>query len=88
MDDEAFWVACQDNIDCQFYGDEYRSFFWKAFFTCFILDYCFPSCSVAVFGAICINVGVIRVFFLDIDGWKGECSFWWVLFVWGLPLVL
>ena len=47
----------------------YGSTFWKAFFECFILEYCSTSGSAAVFGATCIDVGVIRVFFLDV----GEC---------------
>ena len=65
MNDEVFWVVCRDNVECQF-GGKYGSFFWKTFFACFILEYYFPFRSVAVFGAIYINVEVVRVFFLDV----------------------
>ena len=67
MNDEAFWVTCWDNLEYQFYyigfDDEYRNFFGKAFFAGLIPEYSSISSSVAVFGAICINVVVVRVFF-------------------------
>ena len=69
MDNKTFCVACQDNVECQFYctgfRGEYGSFFCKAFCWCFILEYFSTSSSVAPFGAICINVEVVKVFLID-----------------------
>ena len=39
----------------------YGGFFWNRF-----SDNCFTFNSVVVFGAICIDVGVIRIFFMDV----------------------
>ena len=46
---------------------EYGSFFWKAFFGYFFVEYCSTSSSVGVFGTICINVRVVWVIFLDVE---------------------
>ena len=50
------------------FGSEYGIFVWKAFFACFILEYSSTFSSIAIFGVICINGGVIGIFFWDAGG--------------------
>ena len=69
MDDESFWVAFQDNFKSQLagFGSEDGDFFWKKFFDCFIFVSSSTSSSVAVFGAISIDMGVVWVPIVDVE---------------------
>ena len=48
------------------FSGEHGGFFWEEFLLDFLVENSSTSGSIAVFGAICENMQVIRVFFLDV----------------------